>query len=72
MLWIISSNPSLIVLLSLSEIPHFTTIQKFCKRISMKLIESVFNKVVKSFLGLLGSITLINSNGFSVNYHSLR
>ena len=49
---IISSNPSFVVLLSLSGIPHFTAIQKFCKRISMKLVESVFNKVVRSFLRL--------------------
>jgi len=64
---IISSNPTFVTLLSLSDIPHFTTIQKFCKRVSMKLITSVFNKVVKSFLGLLGNITLIDSTGFSVN-----
>jgi len=67
---IISSNPAFVALLSLSEIPHFTTIQKFCKRISMKLVASVFNKVVKSFMGLLGNITVIDSTGFSVNYHS--
>jgi len=36
----------------------------------MKLIESVFNRVVKSFLGLLGNIMLIDSTVFSVNYHS--
>lgn len=36
----------------------------------MKLVASVFNKVVKSFLGLLGNITLIDSTGFSLNYHS--
>jgi len=67
---IISSNPSFVSLLSLSEVPHFTTIQKFCKRISMKLITSVFNKVVKSFEGRLGNIIIIDSTGFSVNYHS--
>ena len=67
---IISSNPTFVSLLSLSDIPHFTTIQKFCKRISMKLITSVFSKVVKSFLGLLGNIIIIDSTGFSVNYHS--
>jgi len=67
---VISSNPAFVTLLSLSDIPHFTTIQKFCKRISMKLITFVFNKVVRSFHGLLGSITIIDSTGFSVNYHS--
>jgi len=67
---VISSNPSFVSLLSLSDIPRFTTIQKFCKRISMKLVESVFNKVVKSFEGLLGNITIIDSTGFSCNYHS--
>ena len=36
----------------------------------MKLIASVFNKVVKSFEGLLGNITTIDSTGFSLNYHS--
>jgi len=36
----------------------------------MKLITSVFNKVVKSFQGLLGNIIIIDSTGFSVNYHS--
>jgi len=56
--------------LSLSDIPHFTTIQKFCKRINEKLIASVSNKVVKSFLGLMGNIIIIDSTGFSVNYHS--
>jgi len=67
---VISSNPSFVSLLSLSEVPHFTTIQKFCKRISMKLITSVFNKIVKSFEGLLGNIIIIDSTGFSLNYHS--
>ena len=67
---ILSSNPTFVSLLSLSDIPHFTTIQKFCKRVSMKLITSVFNKVVKSFLDLLGNIIIIDSTGFSVNYHS--
>jgi len=46
---IISSNPSFLALLSLLEIPHFTTIQKFYKRINMKLVASVFNKLVKFF-----------------------
>ena len=36
----------------------------------MKLVGSVFNKAVKSFLGLLGNIMLIDSTRFSVNYHS--
>jgi len=64
---IISSNPVFVALLSLSEIPHFTTIQKFCKKISVKLVASVFNKVVKSFLGLLSNIIIIDSTGFSLN-----
>jgi len=63
----ISSNPSFIALLSLSDIPHFTTIQKFCKRLDMKLVKSVFNKVVKSFMRLLGNITIIYRTGFSFN-----
>jgi len=67
---VISSNPVFVSLLSLSDIPYFTTIQKFCKRISMKLIMSVFNKVVKSIMGLFGNIIIIDSTGFSVNYHS--
>ena len=67
---VISSNPLFVYLSSLSDIPHFTTIQKFCKRIGMKVITSVFNKVVKSFLGLPGNILIIDSTGFSVNYHS--
>jgi len=67
---VISSNPSFVSILSLSEVPHFTTIQKFCKRVSMKLITSVFNKVVKSLQGLLGNIIIIDSTGFSLNYHS--
>jgi len=67
---VISSNPSFVSLLSLSEVPHFTTIQKFCKRVSMRLINSVFNKVVRSVMGLLGNIIIIDSTGFSVNYHS--
>jgi len=36
----------------------------------MKLITSVFNKIVKSFSRLLGNILIIDSTGFSVNYHS--
>jgi len=36
----------------------------------MKLITSVFNKVVKSFHGLLGNIIIIDSTGFSLNYYS--
>jgi len=36
----------------------------------MKLVASVFNKIVKFFLGLLGNITIIDSTGFSLNYHS--
>jgi len=67
---IISSNPSFVTLLSLSEIPHFTTIQKFAKRVNGKLVAYVFNKVVKSFHGLLGNIIMIDSTGFSINYHS--
>ena len=68
---IISSNPSFISPLSLSEIPHFITVQKFCKRIDMKLITSVFNKVVQSFVELLGNIMLIDSTRFFMNHHSL-
>jgi len=36
----------------------------------MKVIKSVFNKVVKSFEGLLGNIIIIDSTDFSLNYHS--
>jgi len=36
----------------------------------MKLVESVSNKVVKSFVELLANITIIDSTGFSVNHHS--
>jgi len=36
----------------------------------MKLIASVFNKAVKSFHGMLGNILIIDSTGFSLNYHS--
>ena len=36
----------------------------------MKLVASAFNKVVKSFQGLLSSIKLIDSTGFSLNYNS--
>jgi len=64
---VISSNPTVVSILSLSDIPHFTTIQKFCKRVSMKLIKSVLNKVVRSFEGLLVNILVIDSTGFSLN-----
>jgi len=37
----------------------------------MKLIASVFNKVVRSFQRRLGSITIIDSTGYFINYHSL-
>jgi len=36
----------------------------------MKLVTSVFNKVVKSIMRLLGNIIIIDSTGFSLNYHS--
>jgi len=48
---IISSNPSFVALLSLSEIPRFTTIQKFCKRIDMKFIELIFYEILKFLRG---------------------
>jgi len=50
---IISSNPAFIDLLSLSEISHFTTTEILLKD-RQKLIESVFNKVVKISLGTVG------------------
>ncbi len=67
---IIASNPAFVNLLSLSEIPHFTTIQKFSERIDRRLITYVFNKILKFFYGLLGNRMIIDSTGFSVNYHS--
>jgi len=36
----------------------------------LKLIESVSDKAIKSFLGLLGNTTIIDSTGFSSNHHS--
>jgi len=36
----------------------------------MKLVAFVFKKVVKSFIGLLGNIIVIDSTWFSLNYHS--
>jgi len=68
---IMSSNSAFMSLLPLTDTPHFTTIQKFCKRVGMKLITSVFNKVMKSIVRLLGKIMLIDSTGFSLNYHLL-
>jgi len=67
---IISSNPAFVELLSLSEIPHFTTIQKFSERINKALITFVFNQILKFFMGLLGNRMIIDSTGFSVDYHS--
>ncbi len=46
---IISSNLAFVNLLSLSEIPHFTTIQKFSEWIDRRLITYVFNKILKFF-----------------------
>ncbi len=66
----ISSNPAFIDLLSLSEMPHFTTIQKFSERIDKGIIEFVFNQVLKFFIELFGSRMIIDSTGYSVNYHS--
>jgi len=67
---IIASNPAFVNLLSLSEIPHFTTIQKFSERIDRRIITYVFNQILKFFYGLLGNRMIIDSTGFSVNYHS--
>jgi len=66
----ISSNPAFIDLLSLSDIPHFTTIQKFSERIDKGIIEFVFNQVLKFFIELFGNRMIIDSTGYSVNYHS--
>jgi len=67
---IISSNPAFIDILSLTDIPHFTTIQKFSERIDKGLIEFVFNQVLKFFTELFGNRMIIDSTGYSVNYHS--
>ncbi len=67
---IIASNPAFVDLLSLSEMPHFTTIQKFSERIEKGLITFVFNQILKFFMGLLGNRMIIDSTGFSVDYHS--
>jgi len=65
----VSPNPAFVYLL-FYEIPHFTTIQKFSERIDKALITFVFNQILKFFKGLLGNRMVIDSTGFSVNYHS--
>ncbi len=57
----ISSNSAFIGLLSLSEMPHFTTIQKFSERIDKGIIAFVFNQVLKSFTESFGSRMIIDS-----------
>ncbi len=46
---------------------HF---QKFSERIYKGIIEFVFNQVLKSFTELFGNKMIIDSTGYSVNYHS--
>jgi len=67
---IISSNPAFIDLLSLPETPHFTAIQKFSERIDKGLIGFVFSRTLKSFIESLGGRMIVDSTGYSVNYHS--
>ncbi len=57
----ISSNPAFINLLSLSEIPHFTTVEKFSERIGKGIIAFVFNQVLKFFTESLGNRMIIDS-----------